>query len=166
MLKTTSGVSRPRSFRERIVILLFSGRHYNATFTSSGHLLCLCLLLVQLLVNNTKITCHIQNETSIKDNEFSSYYPCIDAMNSVATGPFGKANIVFQIRQAVSTMPIERFPSPGPFFPQKTKKVLLSSYQLLFEHAHAYRCLGTVPANKQTSKRYTYRIFEHNYVKL
>ena len=87
-------------------------------------------------------------------------------MKSVATGPLGKTNIFFQIRQAVSTMPIERFPSPGPFFFSRDKKVLLSSYQLLFEHAHAYRCLSTAPAIKQTSKRYAYRIFKHNYVKL
>ena len=45
-------------------------------------------------------------ETSIKDNDFSSHYPCIHAMKSVATGPLGRTNIVFQIRQAVSTTPV------------------------------------------------------------
>ena len=83
----------------------------------------LSLLLEQLKVNNTKITSHFRLETSMKDNEFSPYYPCIDAMNSVATGPLGETNIVFQIRQAVSTMQIERFPSPETFFHRDTKRL-------------------------------------------
>ena len=34
------------------------------------------------------------------------HYPCMNAMKSVTTGPLGKTNIVFQIRRAVSTMPL------------------------------------------------------------
>lgn len=58
----------------------------------------LYLLLVQLYVNNTKVTCCLRLETSLKDNDFSPYYPCIEAMNCLSPrGRWGRQILSFRL---------------------------------------------------------------------